>query len=243
MAGMGAAAAGLMRENDETRDPIRAHRHSALYGAGARWPPIRSATLAELGRIGYREVELAGYAGRTPAQLRSALDAAGLNAVSSHVAIERLRDDLDRLIDECGVLGVRYLVAPDVSGTSLDAYRAGIDVLNRAAERAAKTGVRIGYHNHESELALVDGVRPYDLLIERTDSRVLLEMDVYWLVLGGGDPLCVLRQISGRWRMAHLKDMTAARTMTDVGSGVIDWPAIIRAARAAGVRHWFVRAR
>lgn len=202
-------------------------------------------SLAQVAAIGYKEVELAGYRSHTVAEFKAALDRHGLAAPSTHIAMERVRDELPKVLDEAHLLGHKFVICPNIPDekAGLDGYRRAADLLNHAGDIARRSGISIGYHNHESELAPIDGVRPYDVLVERTDpALVVLEMDIFWLVKGGGDPLAYFRKYPGRFRMVHVKDMdgTPARGMTDVGMGVIDWKEIFAHSREAGIEHYFV---
>lgn len=202
-------------------------------------------SLAQVAAIGYREVELAGYWGHTVAEFRAALERHELAAPSTHIAMERVRDDLPRVLDEAHLLGHEFVVCPNIADekAGLDGYRRAADVLNRAGEIAKRSGVTIGYHNHGTELAAIGGVRPYDVMLDRTDpALVVMEMDIYWLVTGGGDPLAYFRKYPGRFRMVHVKDMdgTPAHAMVDVGKGVINWKEIFAQSPEAGIEHYFV---
>ena len=202
-------------------------------------------SLARVAAIGYQEVELAGYRSHTVAEFRAALDRNGLVAPSTHIAMERVRDELPQVLDEAHQLGHKFVICPNIPDekAGLDGYRKAADVLNHAGEVAGRSGISIGYHNHESELAPIGGVRPYDVMLDRTDPKlVAMEMDIYWLVKGGGDPLAYFRKYPGRFRMVHVKDMdgSRAKTMVDVGKGVIDWKAIFAQSGEAGIEHYFV---
>ncbi len=202
-------------------------------------------SLARVAATGYQEVELAGYQSHTVAEFKAALVRHGLAAPSTHIAMERVRDELPKVLDEAHELGHQFVVCPNIPDekAGLDGYRRAADVLNHAGEIARKSGIRIGYHNHGTELAAIDGVRPYDVILERTDpALVAMEMDIFWLVQGGGDPLTYFRKYPGRFRMVHVKDMdgSPARRMVDVGKGIIDWKAIFAQSREAGIEHYFV---
>lgn len=125
--------------------------------------------------------------------------------------------------------------------------------LNRAAEQCAAAGLEFYYHNHAYEFAGARGSRYLDRLRKELDPRVRLELDVFWASLGGDAPDAVLKQWKGRVRSVHFKDVAADApkaftTETDIpptafrelGQGTLNWPAILRAARAAGVEHYFV---
>lgn len=203
-------------------------------------------TLAALARIGFREVEFAGYHGRSPRAVRAALDRAGLVAPSGHVPFEAARDDLPMTLDAAEAMGHRYVVVPwipEEQRRTLDGYRAAADVFNRVGERCLLAGVRLAYHNHAFEFDPIEGRLPYDVLLERCDPRyVLFEMDLYWITAGGQDPLDYFERWPGRFRLVHMKDSTGppAHRMVAVGAGRIPWKAILARREQAGIRHCFV---
>jgi sugar phosphate isomerase/epimerase len=202
-------------------------------------------TLAGLAAIGFREVEFAGYHGRTPQAVRAALGRAGLVAPSAHVAIEAVRDDLPRVLEGARVIGHRHVVVawlPEQQRT-LDGYRAAADLFNRTGQQAVAAGVRFAYHNHAFEFDRLDGRMPYDVLLERCDPRyVAFEMDLYWITKGGQDPLAYFARWPGRFPMVHVKDSTGPpdHRMVDVGAGSIPWKAVFARREQAGIRHYFV---
>lgn len=200
-------------------------------------------TLARVAEIGYREVEFAGYFGRTPAQVRAALASAGLSAPAAHVGLGAVRGDWERTVDAAAEIGHRYLIVawvPEAERTE-GGYRRVAEDLNRAGEAARRAGIRAGYHNHDFEFSPDGCDRPYDLLLAETDPSVVVhEMDLYWITFAGADPLDYFARFPGRFELVHVKDMTAGREMTEVGSGVIDFPRIFARARQAGIRHAFV---
>lgn len=202
-------------------------------------------TLAALAAIGFREVEFAGYHGRTPKAVRDALARSGLAAPSAHVPIEAVRDDLPRLLDGALMMGHRHLVVawlPEPQRTP-EGYRAAADLLNRCGRQALAAGVGLAYHNHAFEFDRLDGPLPYDLLLDRCDPRyVAFEMDLYWITKGGQDPLAYFARWPGRFPMVHVKDSMGPpeHRMADVGAGRIPWKAIFAKRGQAGIRHYFV---
>src|SRR6266498_2725630 len=131
-------------------------------------------TLARLAAIGLREVEFAGYYGRSPQAVRAALDTAGLDAPSAHVPIEAARNDWPRVLEAAHVARHQYLVVawlPEEERRTLDGYRAAADLFNRAGEQARAAGIRFAYHNHDYEFTRMEGRIPYDVLFERCDPR------------------------------------------------------------------------
>ncbi|MDH5589971.1 MAG: sugar phosphate isomerase/epimerase [Gemmatimonadota bacterium] len=201
-------------------------------------------TLMVVGALGYEEVELAGLYGLTPGQMRSALDDDGLRAVSSHHDLAEIRGDWDATLEGALTLGQDWVVCPyiDSSERSPDGYRKVADEFNAAGEAAKAVGLGFAYHNHAFEFKLLtDGAVPYDLLLERCDpGLVSMQMDVFWTVEGGADPLAYFAAHPGRFTSLHVKDRTAAGRMVAVGEGVIDYAGILSHAGEAGIRHLFV---
>ena len=203
-------------------------------------------TLARLAAIGFREVEFAGYHGRSPQAVRAALDTAGLDAPSGHVPIEAARNNWPRVLEAAHVARHQYLVVawlPEEERGTLDGYRAAADLFNRAGEQARAAGIRFAYHNHDFEFARKEGRIPYDVLLERCDPRyVAFEMDLYWITKGGQDAFVYFARWPGRFPMVHAKDSAGppAHRMVDVGAGIIPWHAIFARREQAGIRHCFV---
>jgi sugar phosphate isomerase/epimerase len=201
-------------------------------------------TLARVAAIGYREVEFAGYFGRTPQQVSDSLRHSGLTAPSAHVPLDATGAGWEGVLEHAHRIGHRYLVVASVDGlTTIDDYRRIAERFNRAGETASKAGIRFGYHNHDFEFTPVEGKLPYDVLLESTDSKhVCFEMDLYWIVKGGQDPLKYFARWPGRIELVHVKDAAGppGRQMMDVGAGTIDWRGIFARGKQAGIKHCFV---
>ena len=199
--------------------------------------------LARVAEIGYREMEFAGYFGRSANEVRQALDSNGLNSPAVHVQLGAVRENLQAEIEFASTVGQQYLVAPSVPGNerSADDYRSHADTLNRAGEECRRAGLKMAYHNHDFEFEPTSGRIPYDILLEETDPElVAMELDLFWIVHAGHDPLEYIAAHPGRFSMLHVKDRDAAGAMVDVGSGMIDFAAIFANADSAGFRHYFV---
>jgi sugar phosphate isomerase/epimerase len=200
-------------------------------------------TLAALARIGYAEVEFAGLHDVKAQDARRMLDDFRLRAPAGHYGLEAVTDRLDQTIAEARALGHAYVIVPwlpDALRTA-DGYARAADRLNRAGERLEAADLRLGYHNHAFEFAsLGDGQIGYDILLARTDPRlVVMELDLYWIRQGGGNALDYFGKHRGRFRCVHVKDMAAGGAMVDVGTGLLNWPELLAAARKAGVQHFF----
>lgn len=202
-------------------------------------------TLAAVAKAGYKEVEFAGYFGHSAADIRKMLDDVGLSAPSSHVQMRDLGNEWGSLIEYANTIGHEYLVVAwiDADQRTIPGFTRIAARFNAAASTAAQNGVKFGYHNYSFEFNPIDGQIPYDLLIRECDpQKVAMEIDVFWMIQGGGDPLKYLHQYPGRFPMLHVKDMgpPPKHQMMDVGRGTIDWSSIFRAGLAGGVKHVFV---
>jgi sugar phosphate isomerase/epimerase len=227
---------------------------SALSPLGVQLYTVRQAladdvpgTLAALAEIGYEEVETAGLYGLAPADFRRLLDGEGLRAVSGHVPLESLVGEaLEATLDDAEALGQHWVTVPWLGDDhrTADGYRRAAAALDRAGEAAARRGMRVAYHNHDFEFEPLDeaGRRTgWELLLQHTDPDLVdLQMDLFWTVHAGSDPIAWFERHAGRFPMVHAKDRTASGEMVDVGAGAMDFGAILSAGRAAGLRHVFV---
>jgi len=194
-------------------------------------------TLAALAEAGGREVELAGLYGRTAAEMRAALDAAGLVVCAAHIPIEGFEDAPDRLLEAAEILGNSTLVLPWITPPATAA--AADETVARivaASEVATGGGLGFAYHNHDFEFReLDDGT---DLWSRIAAAGVPQEPDIGWLLVAGRDPVTALGELAGRCPLVHAKDVRqkADGTWEDViaGDGDVDWPAVAAAAIAAG---------
>lgn len=216
-----------------------------LYTLRSIFPDDFVGVLEALRHIGYTQVEFAGYHGRAPEVVRAVLDDVGLTAPSVHVGLPELEGSTDAVLEAARVVGHRYIVMPflDPSArTSLDDYRAIADTLNRLGERVKDAGLALGYHNHDFEFETFGGSESgFDVLLDRTDPELVsIEMDLFWTVHAGADPLAYFRSHPGRFRLFHVKDRSRGGDMRDVGDGSIDFAALFAQAEAAGLQYAFV---
>lgn len=209
------------------------------------------ASLAELAEIGYKRVEHAGFVGRTAAQFRAALDAAGLRATSGHVGIPQPFDAnaWERALEDANVVGNKFIVHPffgqGANGPIRDAavYRAFAADLNRAGRLARRAGLSFGYHNHHAEFFRQNGTKltGFDILTGETDDRyVHLEVDLYWAFRGASDPVDLIKKNRGRIKQVHVKDLDVNAGFADPGDGLIDFGRIFQNAKEAGLIEYIV---
>jgi sugar phosphate isomerase/epimerase len=217
-----------------------------LYTVRDRMAVSVERTLYEVSRVGYKEVEFAGYFNRPARAIRQLLDRNDLKSPSAHVAIDKLKSGWYRTLNEASQMGQKWLVVAwlaEEDRNSLDAIKRTAELFSRAGRDAKSFGVRMAYHNHDFEFQDVEGRRILDVLIEETDPEVVdFELDLYWITKAGGDPMDYFARYPKRFPLLHLKDSSGApeHRMTEVGKGVIDFAQVFRAAEQAGIKHCYV---
>ncbi len=198
------------------------------------------ATLERIKEVGYDSVEFAAPIDSDFAAFGKRMKEIELDCPSVHVGLADINGRTDDVLAMAKALGARFIVLPFVDPKDAD-WRAVIAQLAAFAKRAQDIGCRVAYHHHHFEFDNSRGFRPFDVLVGESDPALLnFELDVYWLKKGGEDPLAVIERLGGRVKLMHLKDMAPDGNMADVGSGTLDFPAMIAAGRKAGVEHFFV---
>jgi sugar phosphate isomerase/epimerase len=198
-------------------------------------------TMEQVAAIGYEAVEFAGYYGRGPEDINTLLNDLGLTSPAAHIPLERLRAAPEEVIRTAQAIGHEYVVCPylaEEERTSIADYRRLATELSAFGRRCTDAGLTFAYHNHDFEFVDMDGTRPYDVLLAETDpEHVTMELDLYWVIAAGVDPLDYIRQNPARYPLCHIKDRSAEGEMVDVGSGTIDFPSIFS---EADFEHYFV---
>jgi sugar phosphate isomerase/epimerase len=206
-----------------------------LYTVGPEVAKDLDGTLRALKTLGYGSVELAGFLGKTPAQLKAAIDGAGLICASAHVqgrgGAESFSGDLAKLGDGLRTIGVKTAVMPSpyvpdrlqgkglrevIAQLTADDWKMNADFLNAKAAALKGAGVRVGYHNHNFEFLPLPNpsggeTNGMEILRQRTDpSLVTFELDLGWVAAAGADPATVIGAYKGRLGMVHVKDIKAS---------------------------------
>jgi sugar phosphate isomerase/epimerase len=207
-------------------------------------------TVKKVAGLGYRYVELAGYGNLKKAQdVKKALDDAGLKAPSGHWPIDVIRkeSDLQRVMDEALLLEMQHVVVPFLPTEmhkDVDAWKHTAELINEIGSYFHGVGIELAYHNHAFEFERKYGDKyGYDILFENTQRHLVkAEIDVYWMKAGGVDPIAYINKFADRVRLLHLKDMAdgADKKFAPVGTGTIDYKAVLTAAEKNEVRWGFV---
>lgn len=217
-------------------------------------------TLSALKEMGYQQVELMDIA-QDQEQLKIARDL-GLQVNSSFFNWTAITgkgekvEDIDRVIDLAKKAQLSHLVfgyIPKADRQTLADYHHVIEGLQAAGEKCNKEGIQLCYHHHSFEFEPIDGIVPFELLMDELDPKyVQFELDVFWASIGGYDPLALMDRLAGRIRLLHLKDKQKGATdeydeseipheaFKALGRGEIPITAILDKASELQIDHCFV---
>ncbi|MHA3775521.1 sugar phosphate isomerase/epimerase family protein [Verrucomicrobiota bacterium sgz303538] len=241
-------------------DPVAPFHGTAglqLYSLRESFKTDVPGTLDKVKSLGIREVETATTYGLTAEEFRKQLEARGLTPISGHFQYDQLTTDIAGVIRDAKALGLKYVACPwiphDIGNfTDADVHRAAAD-FNKWGEALKKEGLIFAYHPHGYEFRPHSDGTLFDLLIQETKPEfVAFEMDVFWVVHPGQNPVKLMEKYPNRWVLMHLKDIRkGARTgvytgRTDksddvaLGTGMVNWPDVLAAAHKVGVKHYFL---
>ncbi len=203
-------------------------------------------TLKQVAAIGYAGVELAGHGGMTTRELKGLLDDLHLSVAGAHVGIDALETDIQKQVDDALTLGYRYVVVPYLNEdrrVGADGYKKTAEALNGIGETLRPFGLTLCYHNHAFEFERQDnGEYGEDILLQNSDpALVKAEIDTYWVLVGGEDPVAFVKKYSGRVPLMHIKDRDPSDgTFAEVGTGDLPLDALIEAAGEIGTEYLIV---
>lgn len=227
-----------------------------LYSLRAEFTKNVPAAIEKVKGLGFRDVELAGTYGLSPETFLGMLKAAGLNPVAGHFGFDRYEKDPEAVAKEAKALGLKFAgtawIPHKGDFTEADARNAAA-VFNKAGEVLKKHGIQFYYHVHGFEFQKHADGTLFDLMMQLTKPEfVAYQMDVLWVVFPGQDPVALLQKYGSRWQLMHVKDLkkgvktgslaggTDVANDVAIGTGQMDWPAILKAAQKVGVKHYFI---
>jgi sugar phosphate isomerase/epimerase len=203
-------------------------------------------TLAKLASFGYKQIESfegqkGMFWGWKNTEFKKYMDDLGMNIISSHC---NNTVEFERKAAEAAEIGMKYLIcAWKGPQKSMDDFKRFNDEFNQCGEIAKKHGIRFAYHNHDYSFKPIDGVLPQDVMMKGTDANLVdFEMDIYWVVAAGQDPKAWFKKYPGRFRMAHVKDLTKTEKGMEscvLGKGTIDFPSVLTEGAKHGL-HTFI---
>ena len=199
-------------------------------------------TLAALSKIGYNSVEPYGFDGsffKYPAkEFRKMCGDLGMVITSTHCGITV--ENAPLYAEKAAEAGLEYLILPSFMGRpekTLDDFKKVAHEMNQIGEITQKSGIRFGYHNHNFEFKTMEGKLPYDILLTETNSDlVTFEMDIFWVVKGGQEPLQYFEKHPGRFQLWHVKDMGNDGESSIIGNGRIKFKELLKLSEKAGLK-------
>lgn len=220
--------------------------------------------LKKVADLGISDIESAysfkgGFYGMKAKEFKSLVESLGMKWRSQHVIgaplkpnpkydiskmpkMNTLKNESQLIIDSMAESGVKYLVCANYPHDTLDEWKGGLEVLQKAGEMAKKAGMVLAYHNHASEFKAIEGTVPYDLMCSQISANILqLELDLAWVSQAGVDPVALFNKYPGRFPLWHVKDFDKGyQNLKPVGEGIIDFKRIFDAAKIAGTKHFFI---
>ncbi len=222
-----------------------------LYTLRDEMPKDPRGVLRQVASFGYKQLEsyehnqLGMFWGMEPAEFKNYVERLGMRITASHADIYK---DFERKAGEAASIGMHYLICPSLgSQKTLDDYKKAADKFNECGEICKRNGLRFAYHNHDYTFKPLEGQIPQDVLMQNTGADLVdYEMDIYWVVTAGQDPLTWLNKYPNRFTLGHIKDRrkdapaseTGATTI--LGTGSIDYNKILKAASSKGMKYYFV---
>jgi len=212
-----------------------------LYSVGKETAKDFALTLEKLAKIGYTGVEFAGYGDYSAKDMKAMLDANGLKSIGTHVGSDKLDNALAAEIEYNNILGTEYIILPWYEFNTVAEAVAAAEKYNAAAAEIGKAGMKFGYHNHAHELAVDNGEYLLDAFMKASDAKnTILELDIYWVAHAGLNPIEYMKRHAGRLDLLHIKQIenNDTKRCVDLEDGMLDYAAIIKEAKAMGVKHF-----
>ena len=220
-------------------DGIGMHLYTMREPLAEDYPGV----LKRLAEIGYRTVGVSGRFGHSAEKIRAFADDAGLKIVLEHVGYSRLTDNWEGALADVKTLGGQWVVVPSLPTElrTVDGFKEAAAAFNVAGRAAQEQGLKLLFHNHGHDFNEVDGQVLFDILLDEVEPDLLgFELDLYWVVNGGKDPITYFDSHPGRFPALHVKDMAEDGSWADVGTGKLDFPAMFAHAESGGVQQWLV---
>lgn len=206
-------------------------------------------TMKQVADIGYNAIETAGYTDRKfygfdPVEFKSITEDMGMIAQSSHAGVNLT--NIEETIEDTIQAGMSYLVLPSLDKskrTSIETYLQTASEFNSMGEKCKEAGLKFAYHNHAFEFEQLEDQIPYDVLLKNTDPELVsMQLDLYWIVYAGADPIEYFNRFPGRFELFHVKDMSREPSMesTEIGEGTIDFKSIFTEKEHAGMKYFYL---
>lgn len=204
-------------------------------------------TVKRMADLGYKNVESYGMTNDAklfnmdPAEYAKVISDHGMKVVATHTSYFEA-EEVNAFIDASKAAGIEYVIIPYTPDEKRSDWMQVADNFNKIGEAMKAAGLKFGYHNHAFEFESAGDDLVFDLLLKNTQADLVdFEMDLYWVTKGGQNPMDYIKKYPGRFCSYHVKDATAGdMEQTTVGTGIIDFPALLKARDEAGLKYYFV---
>lgn len=224
----------------KARIPIALQLYSVRHEFGKDQP----GTLAAVAKMGYQGVEFAGYFNRKAEELRKMLDDNGLKCCGTHLSLDAcMGDNLARTIDFNKTMGNKLLIVPGLPPKRVASHEAWVENAGIFTELAGKVkphGMRVGYHNHQTEFKALGGEQPFDTFFGRTPKSVVMQLDVGTALEAGMDPVALIKKYPGRTASIHVKEYSKTNPKAYVGEGDAKWRDIFKILEKQKATDWYI---
>jgi len=199
-------------------------------------------TLEKLGKngMGYTGVEFAGFGEIDAEKMKQILAENDLKPISSHVAIDRLLNNLDEEIAYHKAIGAEYIVCPWADMETKPDVLELAKKLTPVAEKVKAAGLKFGYHNHAHEFIVDDGEYLLDILFDNLPEGTVMELDIYWSEYADVDSLAYMEKHKDRLEILHVKQIGENKSNVEIDKGLIDFADVIKKAKVLGVKHFIL---
>jgi sugar phosphate isomerase/epimerase len=222
-----------------------------LYTLRDVMPNDPKGTLKQVASFGYKQIEgyehngMSMFWGMKNTEFKKLMDDLGMKMISSHCNINQ---DFERKAAEAAEIGMQYLLCAYLGPQkTIDDFKKFAETFNQRGEVCRKNGIKFGYHNHDYGFVQLEGQYPQDVLMQNTDKNLVdFEMDIYWVVTAGQDPIAWMDKYPGRFKLCHVKDRKKGAPLSDrdasviLGTGSIDFKKILKEADAKGMEYYIV---
>jgi len=244
-------AAGLINVDQLFARPKLKDYGIQLWTVKKDLPHDPKGVLKQLAGFGYTQIEsfedkkLGMFWGMSPSEFKSYVDSLGMKAVSSHFN-DVYKDSFNQKAVDAGTAGLKFLILPSEAGAkTVDDYKRLANRFNECGEICKNNGLRFGYHNHDEIFKPINNQVPMDILLENTGKEnVVFEIDLYWAVTAGVDPLAYMKKYEGRFKLCHVKDRIKNTKQHDasciLGEGSIDYSKMLPDAKQLGMEYFIV---
>jgi sugar phosphate isomerase/epimerase len=200
-------------------------------------------TVAEVAAIGYPAVELAGTGNLKPAEAAQAVEQAGLRVSGMHAGWNLLTEKFDEVVENARLFQTTEIILPHMPRENFISKESSLALGEKLGPLGVKfrsAGLRLSYHNHDQEFVMHDGRPALEWMLEAcTPQDVGAQVDLFWVMAAGQDPVQAIIRLGARARLLHLKD-GIDRKQTDLGRGKVDFPKIFQLAQANSLVDWYI---